>query len=237
MQGFIHSLQSLGTVDGPGVRFVVFLQGCHLRCSCCHNPDTWERSTGTVYTPEALFRKVLRYREYFGQDGGVTLSGGEPLLQAAFATRFFALCAQNGIHTCLDTSGSILDAEVKQLLSYTNRVLLDIKYTSDALYQTHVGCKMEKPLAFLEYLDRQGIPTTLRQVFIPSFHDNPENMKALSALRKAHACVDQIQLLPFRKLCTAKYEKMGIPFPFAHIDTPTNACIAHYEKLLTEVGM
>ncbi|MBR3589070.1 MAG: 4Fe-4S cluster-binding domain-containing protein, partial [Clostridia bacterium] len=158
MTGRIHSLQSLGTVDGPGIRYVVFLQGCNLRCGCCHNPDTWDMSQGTKYTAEEILQKVLRFREYFGTDGGITVSGGEPLLQAEFCTELFSLCHENGINTCLDTSGSILNDSVKKLLSHTDRVLLDIKYTTDSLYQKYVGCSMDKPLAFLAYLNEKKIP-------------------------------------------------------------------------------
>ncbi|MBO4933300.1 MAG: 4Fe-4S cluster-binding domain-containing protein, partial [Clostridia bacterium] len=117
MTGRIHSIQSLGTLDGPGVRFVVFLQGCNLRCGCCHNPDTWDCAAGTETTVEELVKKAVRYRENFGKDGGVTLSGGEPLLQAAFAREFFEHCHAEGLHTCLDTSGSVWNDEVKALLA------------------------------------------------------------------------------------------------------------------------
>ena len=115
MNGVIHSIQSLGTVDGPGVRFVAFLKGCNLRCSCCHNPDTWDKSGGEIYAAAELVDKAKRFKEYFGKEGGITLSGGEPLLQAQFAKEVFSLCHKEGINTCLDTSGSILSDDVKAL--------------------------------------------------------------------------------------------------------------------------
>ena len=149
LTGHIHSIQSLGTVDGPGVRFVAFLQGCPLRCGCCHNPDTWDVCGGRESTPTQLVQKALRYKEYFGSEGGITLSGGEPLLQAEFACQVFALCRKEGLHTCLDTSGCFLNDTVKALLAENDRVLLDIKYTDDALYRSHVGCSLQKPLEFL----------------------------------------------------------------------------------------
>ena len=231
-EGRIHSIQSLGTLDGPGVRFVVFLQGCNLRCGCCHNPDTWSPSEGDRYTPEVLLNKALRYREYFSKDGGVTLSGGEPLLQAPFATEFFKLCHQNGLHTCLDTSGSILNDSVKELLEVTDRVLLDVKYTSDALYRAHVGCSLDAPLAFLEYLQNKKIPTTLRQVIIPTLNDTEENVLALKRIADAHPFVDKIELLPFRKICQVKYDKLGIPFPMAQIPEPSAIRMKELEKLI-----
>ena len=129
----------MGTLDGPGVRYVVFLQGCNLRCGCCHNPETQEFSGGVQYTPEDIVSKAERFKEYFGADGGITLSGGEPLLQAGFAARVFAICKEKGINTCLDTSGSLINDEVKKLLSYTDRVLLDIKYSTDEQYREYAG--------------------------------------------------------------------------------------------------
>ena len=220
--GYIHSIQSLGTVDGPGVRFVVFVQGCPLRCSCCHNPDTWAVQEGTVHTPTEIVEKAKRYRDYFGDKGGITLSGGEPLLQPAFARDVFALCHQAGIHTCLDTSGCILNAEVKALLAETDRVLLDWKYTDEALYRTHVGCSMEAVRAFLTYLNEQQIPVTLRQVIIPTINDTAENVQRLQDVAQQHPCVDKMELLPFRKLCQSKYDTLGIPFPFGHLPEPSN---------------
>lgn len=215
MTGFIHSIQSLGTVDGPGVRFVAFLAGCPLRCSCCHNPDTWETDGGTAYTPEALVDKAASFRDYFGDKGGITLSGGEPLVQAAFAAEVFRLCHERGINTCLDTAGVCVNDDVRRLLSHCDRVLLDIKYTDDALYRRHVGMPYQNALDFLKTLDDLNIPTTLRQVVIPTVNDTDENFKALKRLADTHACVDGIELLPFRKICQVKYDALSISFPFA----------------------
>lgn len=232
MTGFVHSIQSLGTLDGPGVRFVTFLQGCPLRCACCHNPDTWDFSGGTAYTPAALYEKAVRFRAYFGERGGVTLSGGEPLCQAAFATEYFTLCRENGIHTCLDTSGCVLQDEVLALLAVTDRVLLDIKYTKDRDYREHVGGSLSSVLAFLDALEKRNIATTLRQVVIPSLNDTEENMRALSDIAKSHSCVDGVELLPFRKLCQSKYDALGLSFPLAHIPEPSAAQMAHLKELL-----
>ena len=230
--GRIHSFQSLGTLDGPGVRFVVFLQGCHLRCGCCHNPDTWDMGGGTAYTAEDVLARVLRCRSYFGKDGGVTLSGGEPLLQAEFVRTLFSLCKQEQIHTCLDTSGSVLTHEVKAALEYTDRVLLDIKYTDPDLYRRHVGCDMERVLSFLAYLNQRQIPTTVRQVIIPTLNDSEENILWLKELVSHYPCVDKIELLPFKKICSTKYDQMGIEFPFGHLPTPTKADMSRLEKML-----
>jgi pyruvate formate lyase activating enzyme len=230
--GLVHSIQSMGTLDGPGVRFVIFLQGCPLRCKCCHNPDTWDYNGGTEYCAEELVKKALRFREYFGREGGVTVSGGEPLLQADFVKELFELCHQSGINTCLDTSGCILNEKVKEMLSVTDRVLLDIKYTADAPYRENVGCSLDAPLAFLDYLFEHNIPTTLRQVIIPTKNDTAENILALRSIAKAHCNVDKIELLPFRKICQIKYDKMELAFPFAHIPEPTREKMKELEKAL-----
>lgn len=230
--GRVHSIQSMGTLDGPGVRFVIFTQGCPLRCKCCHNPDTWERDGGTLYSPNELVKRALRFREYFGEDGGVTVSGGEPLWQAAFVAELFRLCHKEELHTCLDTSGCFLTPAVKTVLSHTDRVLLDIKYTTEADYRAYVGCEMSAPMAFLDYLAEKNIPTTLRQVMIPTVNDTEEQVLSLGRIAAAHANVDKVELLPFRKICQTKYDQLGIPFPFAHLPEPTKAQMQRLEQLL-----
>lgn len=228
----IHSIQSLGTLDGPGVRFVVFTQGCPLRCKCCHNPDTWAFDGGSQISVEELARRAARYKEYFGTQGGITVSGGEPLMQAREVYQLFTLCHEQGIHTCLDTSGGVWNEDVERLLSVTDRVLLDIKYTNDADYRTHVGCAMQPVLDLLAQLNRRHIPTTLRQVIIPTLNDSAENIAALKEIRDAHPCVDKVELLPFRKLCQSKYDALSIPFPLAHIPEPPKEAMAELNRLL-----
>lgn len=230
--GQVHSIQSLGTVDGPGLRFVVFLQGCNLRCKCCHNPDTWDMNGEKHFTAEEIVEKAKKYKEYFGKKGGITISGGEPILQADFACEVFRLCHENSINTCLDTSGSILNDNVKKLLSETDRVLLDIKYTNDADYLQNVGCSLEKPMEFLEYLNEKQIPTTIRQVVIPTINDNEENIEKLNEIVKQYPCVDKVELLPFKKICQTKYDSMKIEFPFGNMDTPTKETMNNLNKLL-----
>ena len=229
-KGAVHSIQSLGTVDGPGIRFVVFLRGCNLRCGSCHNPDTWDMLGGTEYSAEEIVQKAIRYKEYFGSQGGITLSGGEPLLQAEFAKEVFALAKKNGLNTGLDTSGSVFNNKVKELLRFTDRVLLDIKYTTDEDYKKYAGCSLSAPLEFLDYLEKQKIPTTVRQVIIPTLNDSEENIKALKSIIQKHKNLDSAELLPFKKICQVKYDNMGIEFPFAHIPEPTHDLM---EKLKT----
>lgn len=232
--GKVNSIQTLGTVDGPGVRFVVFMQGCNLRCGCCHNPDTWELNGGKEYKAEELATKAERYKEYFGTDGGITVSGGEPLLQAEFVTELFKECHNRGINTCLDTSGSILNDSVKNMLNHTDRVLLDIKYTTDEDYKNYVGCSINKPIEFLEYLNSKKIPVTLRQVIIPTLNDDAENIDRLNAIIRKYNCIEKTELLPFKKLCSVKYDKLGLDFRFSNLPTPKHAQIQQLEKLIEE---
>lgn len=233
IKGRVHSFQSMGTVDGPGVRFVVFLQGCNLRCKCCHNPDTWSFSEGSEYSPEEIVRRAVRFREYFGDVGGITLSGGEPLCQADFAYEIFKLSHEAGINTCLDTSGSIINESVKKLLEQTDRVLLDIKYTNETDYKENVGCGYSPVLDFLAYLNEKNIPTTLRQVIIPSLNDSDENILELKNTAEKHPCVDKVELLPFRKICMTKYENMKLEFPLAHLPEPSTEKMTRFRNLLS----
>ena len=230
--GNIHSIQTLGTLDGPGVRFVIFMQGCNLRCGCCHNPDTWECGAGKEYSVTELADKIERYRTYFGKDGGVTVSGGEPLLQAKFVSELFRECKRRDINTCLDTSGDILNDDAKELLTVTDRVLLDVKYHTDELYQKFVGCSLSKPLLFLEYLNENNIPTALRQVIIPTLNDNSENISFINSLVEKHKCIDQVELLPFKKICKVKYDKMGLDFKFDCYRSPSEDEVTELRKMI-----
>lgn len=232
MNGRIHSIQSLGALDGPGIRYVVFMQGCPLRCGCCHNPDTWEFNEGKEYSAQEIVKKAIRYKDYFGKDGGITVSGGEPLIQAEFVKELFELCHNEGINTCLDTSGCILNDKIKELLNVTDRVLLDIKYTDDNLYRKHVGCEYGNVLEFLEYLDAVHIPVTLRQVIIPSLNDNENNIFNLKEIKNKYKCIDKTELLPFRKICQVKYDKIGIDFPFANIPEPDKETMEKLNNLI-----
>ena len=232
--GWVHSFQSMGTLDGPGVRFVVFTQGCNLRCGCCHNPDTWNAGEGSLYTASDVVKRVVRCREYFRDNGGITVSGGEPLMQTEFVRELFRLCHEEGINTCLDTSGSIMNEGVRQLLAETDRVLLDIKYTNEEQYREYAGCGMRPVLDFLGYLDATGIPVTLRQVIIPGLTDSEANVRRLKMIADSHPCVDKVELLPFRKICQVKYDKLGIPFRFGSIPEPTKESMDSLNGILSE---
>lgn len=237
---YVHSMQTFGTVDGPGIRLVVFLQGCNLRCSYCHNPDTWAMphlctdplSIPPLYTPEKILQYYQRYEMYYGENGGITISGGEPLLQAEFIYELFTLCKTHNIHTCLDTSGSIFNSNVEKLLSVTDLVLLDIKYTNEEDYQKYVGCSYDAPLHFLDYLDKHRIHTWIRQVIVTGMNDNERNINLLKKIISSHNCVKRFQLLPFHKMCSEKYQQLGITFAFGHIEETTSECIKALERQL-----
>ncbi len=234
MNGRIHSFQSLGTVDGPGVRCVVFMQGCPLRCICCHNPDTWEFSGGEEVECGALVKKILRFDSYIAEKGGVTVSGGEPLMQAKFVTELFMKLRQAGIHTALDTSGCIFNNDVARLLEYTDLVLLDHKYADKVAYRENTGADMEAVERFLRELDDRNISTWLRRVIIPGKSDDEASVKKLNELALGFPCVKKIELLPFRKLCIEKYEALGIPFPLADTPTPDQAKMDILNAIISE---
>ena len=215
MRGFVNSIQSLGAVDGPGVRYTVFLAGCNLRCGYCHNPDTQTCVGATEYESADILSRALRYREYFGKCGGITLSGGEPLLQARFASEIFCGAKKEGINTCLDTSGSIINCDVLDLLSYTDRVLLDIKFTDNDEYLKYVGTSLSCVIAFLDLLEERKIKTTVRHVIVPTLNDTKKSLFRLKNLTRGYTSIDSFEFLPFKKLCSVKYENLGKPFPFA----------------------
>ncbi len=232
MTGRVSAFQSMGTLDGPGVRFVVFLQGCPLRCICCHNPETWDFNGGSEYTADEVFNKVIRFKEYFAQKGGITLSGGEPLMQADFANEIFTKCKANNINTCLDTSGCIYNDSVASLLEKTDYCMLDIKYTTEEDYRKNVGCSYSLPLAFLGELNKRGIATRIRQVIIPHYNDREEDILRLKEILKGFECVKETELLPFRKLCIEKYGKLGIEFPLADTEETTQEKIEELQSIL-----
>ena len=233
MVGRINSIQTLGTVDGPGVRFVLFMQGCPLRCAYCHNPDTWDFAGGEEVSAEEIFEKVKRYREYFGKDGGITVSGGEPTAQADFVRELFVLCKSVGIHTALDTSGCIWNEKIEKLLEVTDLCLLDYKMCNAEDYEKYTRCKKESVDFFLSELQKRSIATWLRQVIVKGINDSAESVKALYEVADAHSCVKKVELLKFRKLCAPKYENLGIAFPFGEKSETTEADIS---AIMTAIG-
>lgn len=239
-KGIVHSLESFGSADGPGVRFVVFLKGCHMRCQYCHNPDTWSFD-GEVYTPEALFEKAFKYRTYWGKDlkrGGVTVSGGEPLLQMAFVTEFFKLLKEKGVHTALDTAGQPFSKdesflrEFDHLLAYTDLVLLDLKAFDPKLHRSLTGHENQNILEMAKYLSDKNIPLWIRHVLVPGVTDSEEELTGLRDFIRTLKSVERVEVLPYHTLGAFKWEMLGMDYPLKDVPTPTEAEIQRAETLL-----
>ena len=226
--GKVHSFQSLGAVDGPGLRFVVFMQGCPYTCPYCHNPDTKSYSGGEEYTVENVVKKALRFRPYFGEKGGVTLSGGEPLIQAEFAAQLFEALHKQGINTALDTAGAYPTQAVKAVLKHTDIVLCDIKFPTDEQYKKYIGTTLETTLAFIEACNQADTDIIIRHVVVPGLTDSVESVKAVAELARKAKKLKKIELLPFHKMCTEKYERLGLEFP---LESTPECDTATIEKL------
>ena len=212
MEGYVHSLQSLGTVDGPGVRSVVFLSGCPLRCIYCHNPDTWERQESQLIDANELTEKLLHFYSFI-KNGGVTFSGGEPLLQAEFVTEVTELLHQGGLHVAIDTCGAPLTPAAERLIEVADLFLLDIKMTTEEDYKRHTGGSLALTLTFLNRLEEMRKDVWIRHVVVPGINDTEEDILRLSELIKGYRCIKRVELLPFKNLCLEKYRALNIPFP------------------------
>lgn len=229
MTGRVSSLYSGGTADGPGVRMVVFFSGCPLRCGYCHNPETWQ--SGNTMEEGELLDKILSCKPYFGSRGGVTFSGGEPLMQPEFLLRMIELCRKHGINTCVDTAGSILKEGQKKALRAADLVILDLKFNDNEQYCLYTGGDFDTPFNTLRYLDEIGKQTWVRRVVVPGLNDSDEDVGKLNDLA-GFSCVSKIQLLPFKKLCREKYQNLGIPFAFEKYDEASEELIAKKQKLI-----
>lgn len=218
LNGRVHSIQSLGAVDGPGLRSVVFLQGCPLRCVYCHNPDTWDFSGGTKTGAEELVGRLLRFRPYWGKDGGVTVSGGEPLSQAEFVLELFQRLHQAGIHTALDTSGNGDLKMAERVLMETDTALVDLKFLTEEEYQTGCHGSLKRTEAFLDLTKEMNVPIWIRHVSVPGLTASEEYMRRVLEKAMSYPNLKKLEFLPFHNMCLEKYERMGIPFPLK--DTP-----------------
>ena len=214
MVGRIHSLESFGTVDGPGIRFIAFLQGCPMRCQYCHNPDTWDPQRKCQYelTPEELLDEVKRYKNFI-KTGGVTCTGGEPLMQAPFVEAFFRLCRETGFHTALDTSGVVFTDAAKRAVQETDLVMLDVKTTDDSLHPLLTGVPRKNNAAFMDYLQEIGKTTWVRHVIVPGVNDDDEHLQQVADYVKQYSVVERVELLPYHIMGTYKYEELGIKYP------------------------
>ena len=210
MVGHIDSIETLGLVDGPGIRVVVFLQGCPLRCLFCHNPETWTVNDKFLITPEELVRHIYKYRNYFGTDGGVTFSGGEPLFQHDFLLECLKLCKKMGINTCLDTAGSCRGYE--DILKYVDLVIWDVKALENDAYHKMTGQDINTSLSFLKYCQDTGVKMWIRQVIVPGINDNVDYINKLKDFIRPLKNVEKIELLPYHLLGVSKYKQLGIPY-------------------------
>lgn len=218
--GNIHSFESLGTVDGPGIRFVVFLQGCPLRCKFCHNPDTWDVKEKKIEeSAREVFLKAKKYKKYFGKKGGITVTGGEPLVQSEFVLELFKLCKEEGISTALDTSGYIFNEKVKEVLEYTDLVLLDIKCIDEKIYKELTGVELSNTLHFANYLKEIKKPTWIRHVVVPTITDDDALIKkTASFISTTLDNVELVEILPYHTLGTFKYKELGLKYPLEGVE-------------------
>lgn len=238
MQGYIHSTESFGSVDGPGVRFVIFVSGCPMRCQFCHNPDTWNMQAGELRSTDELIKQALRYRAYWKNGGGITVSGGEPLMQMDFMLDLFKKAKGEGIHTVIDTSGAPFTREepffgkFNELLRYTDLILLDIKHIDDEQHKKLTGRTNENILDMAGYLSEIGKPVWIRHVLVPRRNDEDEYLKRLYDFIRTLGNVERTEVLPYHTFGEYKWKELGYDYPLAGIEPPTKERIENAERIL-----
>ena len=236
--GKIHSLESFGSVDGPGVRYVIFVQGCRMRCQFCHNPDTWKLDGGTEYTADQLLEKALRFKSYWGKEGGITVSGGEPLLQMDFLLELFQKAKQHGVHTTIDTAGNPFTREgeffqkFQELMEVTDLLLLDMKEVNPERHRKLTGQENSNIIDLARYLSKIHKPVWIRHVLVPERSDYDEDLHALRSFLDTLDKVQRVEVLPYHTLGVFKWEKLGIPYPLEGIPTPTRERVENAERIL-----
>ena len=229
----VHSIESFGTVDGPGIRFVLFLQGCHLQCKYCHNRDTWNMNGGEYKSLDDIFEKIMKYKNYIYPNGGVTVTGGEPLLQVKFLIELFEKLKKENIHTCIDTSGMVaLTDDIKKLLSLTDLVLLDIKHIDSEKFKNLVGFNNEKELAFARYLSDNNIHMWIRQVLVPGYTDDEQDLLKLKDFISSLNTVDKVEILPYHDMGRYKWEKLGLKYELAVVRVANDDDVKRAKNLL-----
>lgn len=232
-EGYIHSTESMGTVDGPGIRFVVFNQGCPLRCQYCHNPDTWKLKDGKKTTSEKLIKKINKIKPYIKRSGGgLTISGGEPTLQLEFTLDLLQKAKANGIHTAVDTAGYLAEEKFKKLLPYIDLVLLDLKALDDSIHQSLTGVSNNKTLKILDLLEKEKKSYWIRHVIVPGITDDLESIKKLAQYLKDKKYLKKIELLPYHELGKHKWENLGLEYKLAAVKPPTEKKMAELNAVL-----
>lgn len=236
--GLIHSTESFGSVDGPGVRFVVFMQGCKMRCKYCHNPDTWFSDKGQWTTSDELLAKAMRYKSYWKADGGITVSGGEPLLQIDFLIDFFKKAKANNINTALDTSGNPFTksepffSKFKELLNYTDLVLLDLKHINNEEHKKLTGQENSNILELAQYLSQVNKPVWIRHVLVPDITDNDKYLNELSEFINTLNNVEKVEVLPYHSLGEYKWQELGINYQLKGVNPPTKDRVDNAKAIL-----
>ena len=235
MLGRIHSYETFAAADGPGVRFLVFLSGCPFRCRYCHNPDTWAKPAAFEATADDVLARALRYRSYWGKDGGITVSGGEPMLQAAFVAELFEKAHAAGVTTCLDTSAACFDAddpETVRLLAATDTVLLDLKHIDAAKHRDLTGDSNAAPLACARYLAGIGKPVWIRHVLVPGVTDDERDLAALGDFIRTLPNVVRTDVLPYHVFGVEKWHRLGLPYTLEGVNPPSEESVARARTLL-----
>lgn len=231
----IHSFESFGTVDGPGIRFVIFFQGCHLNCKYCHNRDTWSTSNNNIFGIDDIIDKILTYKNYIKPSGGVTVSGGEPLLQARFLVNLFKRLKKYNLHLAIDTSGMLdLTDDIKEVLSLTDLVLLDIKHIDDEKCKKLVGFSNKKELNFAKYLSDNNIPMWIRQVIVPGITDNEDDLLKLKNFISTLKTVKKVEFLPYHDMGKYKWKDLGFEYELEGVRSATQEDIERAKKIVNE---
>lgn len=240
MNGNIHSIETFGTVDGPGIRYVIFTQGCLLRCQFCHNADTWEIGTGKEMSVSEIMEDLKSYLPFIeSSGGGITVSGGEPLLQLPFLLELFKECKKLGIHTTIDSSGGCyshsphFQAQLKEVLQYTDLILLDLKHIDNAKHKKLTGLTNEHILSFAKYLSDNVVPVWIRHVLVPTISDSEEDLRRLGEFIATLQNVEKIEVLPYHKLGVYKWEALGLEYPLKDIEPPSEETAEWAYGLLT----
>lgn len=238
IKGRIHSVESFGSADGPGVRYIVFLKGCNMRCQYCHNPDTWAKDGGELMTPEEVLKKALRYKTYWKEKGGITVSGGEALLQIDFVTELFRLAKEKGVNTCLDTSGNPFSLEepfkskFDELMKYTDLFMLDIKHMDDAAHRKLTGQTNQNILEMAAYLSDHGKAMWIRHVLVPGITTEEGELYRLRSFLDTLKTVERVEVLPYHTLGVFKWKELGIPYQLEGVDPPTKEQIDRAKEIL-----